>query len=623
MVTSQKMVVISCSKPGCDWKTEDRDEALAAVLAAELSNHTAVSHTPAAPSEGTSDTTVKKSPAIDRPKISVGGTEETWSIFLKKWDLFKSGSKIPAAQLNNHLFQCCVDSLGDDLLKGTTDILAESEDTLLAAIKKLAVQPVARGVRRTELMNMQQDSGESIRSFHAKVKGRAATCSYVVKCSCSPPTNVDYTELVIKDVILNGLADEDIKKEVLGADDLDGLTVEKLISRIEGKETARNALQKGQTLSAGISAFKKNNKVTATEEKKLKMEVKCGDCEVKIKAFVKGRQGKLLERKYCRECFLKSHKSKRDSNNKKVEKGDETHEESASVMRIGTVDVQTTKKKGRTAICLDHHIFVPGSNIWKRSRSMPQPLVRLCLSTESEDYLQFDLDPPQISESFVNCVADTGAQSCLMGTKVFYKCGFKKRDLIPVKCKMAAANREPLNILGAIFVRLYSAEGDQENNTGAMVYISPDTDKFYLSREVLQDMRIINENFPAIPEEMSMSSLSSPPTPSQNLRSSTDRHLAPCGCEVRTKPPERPHKLPFECNESNVPRMRQWLLDRYASSTFNKCSHQQLPLMEGPPISILIDQNAKPVMYNTPATIPIHWMEDVRVKLEEDVRLGV
>ena len=170
-----------------------------------------------------------------------------------------------------------MDSLGDDLLKGTTDILAESEETLLAAIKKLAVQPVARGVRRTELMNMQQDSGESIRSFHAKVKGRAATCSYVVKCSCTPQTNVDYTELVIKDVILNGLADEDIKKEVLGADDLDGLSVEKLVSRVEGKETARNALQKGSITSAGISSFKKQISLTATEEKKLKLEAKCGD----------------------------------------------------------------------------------------------------------------------------------------------------------------------------------------------------------------------------------------------------------------------------------------------------------------------------------------------------------
>ena len=90
--------------------------------------------------------------------------------------------------------------------------------------------------------------------------------------------------------------------------------------------------------------------------------------------------------------------------------------------------------------------------------------------------------------------------------------------------------------------------------------------------------------------------------------------LAPCGCLIRTKPPPRPDQLPFECIEENIPRMRQWLLDRYAGSTFNKCSHQTLPLMEGPPISILIDEEAKPVCFNTPATIPLHWMEDVKKK---------
>ena len=52
--------------------------------------------------------------------------------------------------------------------------MKETEAALLAGIKRLAVQPVARGVRRTDLMNMQQDSGEPIRSFYAKVKGRAS-----------------------------------------------------------------------------------------------------------------------------------------------------------------------------------------------------------------------------------------------------------------------------------------------------------------------------------------------------------------------------------------------------------------------------------------------------------------
>ena len=61
-----------------------------------------------------------------------------------------------------------MDPLDDNLLKGTMDIMKESEETLLTAIKRM--QPVARGIRRTELLNIQQDSRESIQSFHIESK---------------------------------------------------------------------------------------------------------------------------------------------------------------------------------------------------------------------------------------------------------------------------------------------------------------------------------------------------------------------------------------------------------------------------------------------------------------------
>ena len=66
------------------------------------------------------------------------------------------------------------------------------------------------------------------------------------------------------------MADKDIKKEVLGMDDFDKLNVEILVSCIEGKETARNALNKSHTLLASISAFKKSVDTSALEEKKVK-----------------------------------------------------------------------------------------------------------------------------------------------------------------------------------------------------------------------------------------------------------------------------------------------------------------------------------------------------------------
>ena len=72
------MVILQCSKEDCDWKTPNRDASLAAVLAAELSNHTAVAHAgPTAPHDN--DSVTKKCPTIERPKISAGGTEESCS----------------------------------------------------------------------------------------------------------------------------------------------------------------------------------------------------------------------------------------------------------------------------------------------------------------------------------------------------------------------------------------------------------------------------------------------------------------------------------------------------------------------------------------------------------------
>ena len=69
--------------------------------------------------------------------------------------------------------------------------------------------------------------------------------------------------------------------------------------------------------------------------------------------------------------------------------------------------------------------------------------------------------------------------------------------------------------------------------------------------------------------------------------------------------------------------MKEWLLARYASSTFNTCPHQPLPHMEGPEIEIHVDPDATPKACHTPATIPIHWRQQVYNDLMGDEALGV
>ena len=90
-----------------------------------------------------------------------------------------------------------------------------------------------------------------------------------------------------------------------------------------------------------------------------------------------------------------------------------------------------------------------------------------------------------------------------------------------------------------------------------------------------------------------------------------------CECLPRVPPPGLPAHLPMAPSPSNIAEMRAWLLDRYASSSFNKWTHQPLPRMDGPPVEIHLIQDA----VSTPATIPLHWQDQVKADLDSDVAL--
>lgn len=69
--------------------------------------------------------------------------------------------------------------------------------------------------------------------------------------------------------------------------------------------------------------------------------------------------------------------------------------------------------------------------------------------------------------------------------------------------------------------------------------------------------------------------------------------------------------------------MKKWILDRYASSAFNKCEHQPTKKLTGEPLGIHWKPDAKPVAVFTPATVPVHLKDRVKQDLDRDVRLEI
>ena len=88
----------------------------------------------------------------------------------------------------------------------------------------------------------------------------------------------------------------------------------------------------------------------------MKIEIKCLDCDNKIKAYIRGRQNRLIERKWCKDCYLKAKKNK-EASKKKMDKDSSPTEDAALLLKLGGVswEHKVVRNKNKTAICLDHH----------------------------------------------------------------------------------------------------------------------------------------------------------------------------------------------------------------------------------------------------------------------------
>ena len=352
--------------------------------------------------------------------------------------MFRSGTQITAEEAVQHLFQCCEDSLGDELLQSHKDAVTVTEDNLMKIVKKLPVAPMAVSVRRSELLSIKQDHGENTRSFFARINGKATTCAYSIKC-CSDTCNrdVNFTEVIVKDVLVSGLVDDDIKNEMLGWTELDTKNVQETVSFIEAKEMARDSLTK-QTIAGAISSYKEKNRCDG----KAKQKATCKDCKTEMEKYAwSRRQEKMIECSLCPKCWKKS-RSRKDNKRKEGPKESPNQHSSreadeTSALLIGAVETTTVEAAplvtpadnvNNKPIILDHRIF-DSQNGWEETESTQHPTFRLRLTAEKTNYDHIGAKFPRIAPSYVTVVTDTGAQSCLCGLKDFYRYGFIKSDL--------------------------------------------------------------------------------------------------------------------------------------------------------------------------------------------------
>ena len=639
---------ITCPYRDCTWSCQEADRT---ALIALLQMHERAIH-PAPPVAAG----VEK---IKRPSIAAGGTTEEWTYFTQRWTTYKAATHLDGPDAVYQLLDCCEEELRRDLARLFGDLSKATESTVLQRIQELAVRAENVLVAREELHNCRQDREEPVRAFCARLKGIALTCKYTTTCSCPVPAPVDYSDEMIIDALIRGVYDPEIKLSLLSEKDA-STPLEDVVKFIEARESGKQSAQRlapaanpiTPSHAGAVSSFRRQQRDShrprqlsrstggkgGSHHRQLSGSTPpCDFCGTRdhpldrasrlSKCSAYGHQCGKCGKLHHLESVCRSGRPRRPATPHSAAatwSGDATDpreqtavtDPSASTvfdtLCSVSVECNAVDPVPRGQLVMEHHQYNSIRDTWERGPSAPQPTVPVFVSHLPCDARALGLDTVlrrPTHSPLVYAIADTGCQSCLAGTSLLRHLGLKTHHLPPVLMKMAEVNNDPINIIGALSLRISDSRGPGGLETRQVVYLTDATDKVFLSRGACEVLGIIQPDFPQIGAH-------SPPEDTSAAASvSTSGDTAPpvscitadCDCPRRQLPLPRPTSLPYPPTEEYRGQIEECLLNYYASGTFNVCTHQNLPSMEGSPLRPMVDPKATPTAHHTPIPVPIHW----------------
>ena len=595
--------VLRCVVPECSWTYPCSYSSQECMELIKM--HMEYCHRSGAP-VATSGT---KAPKFDAPTIDAGLDEEAWVSFTLRWKQYCRGTNISRDLQSLQLFQCATESLGNLLLKSNPNITDCPPELVLQELRRLAVIPKAKLVSRAELMKMKQDNDELFRTFAARVQGKASVCGFSVKksCECGKESHTDYTEEVIKDVIVAGIGDEALRTSVLETEGLEDKSLNDIIAIIERKERARKAYRPSAV--SALSSFKRqgNNPVQFKSSTRVlpaeSPKTPCPRCKKPFQKF-NGKNMKAFE--VCLNCFRKA-KSRRGN-----------RMQTAAAISLGEDDVallQQPNVDGKASVSV---------NSVQAEKEHPRIAVQIS---------------PVNHRNIVSVmgIADTGAQPDLWGLDGFLKSGLNRSILKQTDVDVRVANKQSLDIVGSFLAEFIGKAPDgRVIKHQSMIFITSSLSDLYVSKDTLIGLGAIDLTFPTIGScnsivvgEFQVNSINTETPHDVSTRflnqgcMTGSEDSSQCCCPQRSAVPLRPKTLPIEPIAQNNGAMRDWLLSYFGSSTFNTCPHRPLQEMAGPPLSIHVSDDAIPRVCHTPAQIPLHWQERVYADIKRDESLGI
>ena len=180
---------------------------------------------------------------------------------------------------------------------------------------------------------------------------------------------------------------------------------------------------------------------------------------------------------------------------------------------------------------------------------------------------------------------DTGAQITVINVAELHTLGIKLDSIFSVAMNLNTVTAASVDLVGGVFLKfsVSNISTGEVRTTRQLCYVSKSVPGIYMSEEACIALGCIPSSFPAAGDcdspvnkvaaavAATENSTSAPTIPTCTNTGVVGPHDLPCKCPRRSLPPSDKPVLPCEPTVENLPRIKQYILDRFGSSAFNIC----------------------------------------------------
>ena len=178
-----------------------------------------------------------KRPNLAAPRVSDQCSPAAWEDFVRKWHAYVRTSSITADVASAFFLGCLDEGVQNTLYRQAGDPNDWPIDDLIAAARVVSVLHIPTGQRRFEALQLRQSDGEKFTAFFTRLRAASLDCKFEVV----PPNStvpVDFSSKIIAMCLLQGLADEDIRRDILKKKDVDSWGPQRIVEEVESRSKA-------------------------------------------------------------------------------------------------------------------------------------------------------------------------------------------------------------------------------------------------------------------------------------------------------------------------------------------------------------------------------------------------